>query len=227
MAAELKLVEPTQKVTLIQSRDKLLSSEPLPGEFKDRTVLVLEEQGVEVILGHRVLKQEQVELNDGNTHFKLTMSDGSEIMADHVIWAISKSVPSTTFLPATTLNDEGNVKINSKYCPNSSIHQSRADFQSQAQLSRHCPIFISPLRSRRLSGMVRHQTLRRSHGNGPHRRREHPPTASPGPNRQRTTMGRVPRGAADDCAGGGEASCAVWTGDWHDVGRGGYEDDVW
>lgn len=117
MAAELKLVEPTQKVTLIQSQDKLLSSEPLPDEFKDRTALVLQEQGVEVILGHRVLEQEEVGPNDGNTHFKLTMSDGSEIMAGHVIWAMSKSAPSTTFLPAITLNDGGYVKINSKYFP--------------------------------------------------------------------------------------------------------------
>jgi NADH dehydrogenase FAD-containing subunit len=114
MAAELKLVEPSQNVTLIQSRDKLLSSEPLPDDFKDRTALVLQEQGVKVILGHRVTKQEEVDLKDGNPHFKLTMSDGSEILAGHVIWAISKSIPSTTFLPEETLNSEGYVKINSK-----------------------------------------------------------------------------------------------------------------
>jgi thioredoxin reductase len=115
MAAELKLVEPNLAVTLVHSRDKLLSSEPLPDEFKDRSALVLQEQGVKLILGHRVMKQAKVDLDDGTSHFKLTMSDGSEMLASHVIWAISKSIPSTTFLPEHTLNEEGYVKINGRY----------------------------------------------------------------------------------------------------------------
>ena len=61
MAAELKVVEPSQKVTLIHLRDKLLSSEPLPDEFKDRTLSVLREAGVEVMLNDRVIEIEPVE----------------------------------------------------------------------------------------------------------------------------------------------------------------------
>lgn len=115
MAAELKLVDPSKKVTLIQSREKLLSSEPLPDDFKDKVAQVVKEQGVELILGHRVTKQETVELGDGNTHYKLTMSDGSEIQTGHVIWALSQSVPTTSFLPQNTLNEDGFVKIDAKY----------------------------------------------------------------------------------------------------------------
>jgi len=100
MAAELKVIEPSQKVTLIHSRDKLLSSEPLPDEFKDRTLSLLEETGVEVILNDRVMEITPVETSDGAPLYSLTLKDGSKMMTSHVIKAISHSIPSTTFLPA-------------------------------------------------------------------------------------------------------------------------------
>ena len=111
MAAELKAVEPTQKVTLIHSRNKLLSSEPLPDDFKDRTLSVLQEAGVEVILNDRVVEVAPLKTPDGAPLFDLTLKDGSKMMTSHVIWAISHSLPSTTFLPAASLDAENYVKI--------------------------------------------------------------------------------------------------------------------
>jgi thioredoxin reductase len=111
MAAELKVVEPTQKVTLIHSRDKLLSSEPLPDDFKDRTLSVLQEAGVEVILNDRVVEVAPVKTPNGAPLYDLTLKDGSNMMTSHVIWAISHCLPSTTYLPAALLDAENYVNI--------------------------------------------------------------------------------------------------------------------
>lgn len=108
MAAELKAVEPSTKVTLIHSRDRLLSSEPLPDEFKDITLTLLRSVGVEVITGKRVQSQAANETNSTST---LTLSDNSSLTASHVINAISHSVSTTTYLPQSVLDAEGYVKV--------------------------------------------------------------------------------------------------------------------
>lgn len=110
MAAELKLVEPNVKVTLIHSRDRLLSNEPLCDEMKDRALELLRESGVEVIMGQRV-KETKTELRDGVNKKEIELSDGRKLLASEVIVALSKSVPSTTFLPKSTLDEEGYVRI--------------------------------------------------------------------------------------------------------------------
>lgn len=110
MAAEIKLVLPDQKVTLIHSRDKLCSSEPLPDEFKDRCLAVLQESGVETVMGERVLETETVN-EDGTSVSILKMSSGRTIRASEVIYAISRSAPTSQYLPAAALDDEGYVKI--------------------------------------------------------------------------------------------------------------------
>lgn len=113
MAAELKLVQPSLRVTLIHSRDKLLSAEPLPDEFRDTSLAALKEHGVEVILGRgRVAGQVPITNAEGRPVEMLTLEDGSHVVASHVINAISKSVPSTTYLPSSVLDGEGLVKIN-------------------------------------------------------------------------------------------------------------------
>lgn len=115
MAAELKLVYPTLKVTLVHSREKLLSSEPLPDDFKDRALAVLREAGVETVLGRRVLETTPVNAEDGTSHFKLSLSDGSSMITGQVINAISKSVPTSSYLPKAVLDDEGYVKVQPSY----------------------------------------------------------------------------------------------------------------
>jgi len=108
MAAELKAVEPNVKVTLIHSRDRLLSSEPLPDDFKDETLSLLRSVDVEVITGKRVKSQA---VNEDNTTTTLTLSDKSSLTASCVINAISRSVPTTTYLPQVALDSEGYVKV--------------------------------------------------------------------------------------------------------------------
>lgn len=114
MAAELKLVCPDLKVTLIHSRDKLLSAEPLPDEVKDRSLELVHEAGVEVLMSHRVDKTEEF-IDNGHKAYKVYFTNGHTLVADSVIMAISRSVPSTTFLPREVLNEEGYVKIQPRY----------------------------------------------------------------------------------------------------------------
>jgi NADH dehydrogenase FAD-containing subunit len=105
MAAELKAVQSKQLVTLIHSRDHLLSSEPLPDEMKDKTASLLREGGVNVILGQRVTN-----IATGSTS-TLTLSNGAQLTAAHVISAISKQAPSSTYLPQDVLDNDGYIKI--------------------------------------------------------------------------------------------------------------------
>jgi len=118
MAAELKLIFPSQKVTLIHSRSHLLSSEPLPDEFKERTLAVLKKTGVEVILNDRVTNTTPLESADGPL-FKLTLGDGTTRVTSCVIWALSKSVPTSTYLPKSVCDEDGYVKITPTCVPSS------------------------------------------------------------------------------------------------------------
>ncbi|KAL1954141.1 hypothetical protein VTO42DRAFT_1721 [Malbranchea cinnamomea] len=128
MAAELKLAQPEQKVTLVHSRPKLVSSEPLPDEFKDKTLEALRQAGVETILDSRVTRIAPGE----NGASILTLASGRQIRAGHVIDAISRSSPTTSYLPAAALNKEGYVKINSQLnfagdVPNAHCHYAAGD----------------------------------------------------------------------------------------------------
>lgn len=107
MAAELKLVAPDTRVVLVHSRGKLLSAEPLPDECKDRAAELVLEAGVELELNKRLAGT--TELEEGLKEVAFT--DGSKMTANVVIVAISKSVPSTTFLPSEALNEEGLVMV--------------------------------------------------------------------------------------------------------------------
>jgi NADH dehydrogenase FAD-containing subunit len=115
MAAELKMTSPDFDVTLIHSRDKLLSAEPLPDEFKDKTLDLVRECGVKVILGHRVLHTTRVERENGKTTTKLKLSDGTSMTAGHVISAISSSISTSSYLPPAALDSDGLVRINDTY----------------------------------------------------------------------------------------------------------------
>ncbi|KIW64819.1 hypothetical protein PV04_09726 [Phialophora macrospora] len=135
MAAEIKLVMPEKKVTLIHSRDKLCSSEPLPGEFKAKCLAALHEAGVETILGQRVLE----DTKEDGTH-SLKFADGRIFRASEVIYAISKSTPSTSYLPEKVL-DEGYVKVTPRLgwlsdCENSQHHFALGDIVKWSGIKR-------------------------------------------------------------------------------------------
>lgn len=111
MAAELKILNPSQKVTLIHSRDRLLSSEPLPDDFAARALSILLETGVEVILGQRVIETTAVDA-DNTRVWDLTLSDGRKLTTGHVLNAVSQSVPTSTYLSKEALNEDGYIKVN-------------------------------------------------------------------------------------------------------------------
>lgn len=111
MASEIKTIEPWQKVTLVHSRDKLLSAEPLPDDFKERSLEVLKEAGVNVILGQRVTDTTAVQSDNGFISWELALSGGQQIVAGHVIMAISRSSPTSAYLSSAALDKDGYVKI--------------------------------------------------------------------------------------------------------------------
>lgn len=115
MAAELKLVQPHINVTLVHSRDKLLSSEPLPDDVKDRSLELLREADVDVLMSHRLDRTEKIKDDNGNPCIRVHFTNGHTILADQVAVAVSKSIPSTTFLSGKALDEEGYVKIQPRY----------------------------------------------------------------------------------------------------------------
>lgn len=108
MAAELKLVRPDVHVTLIHSRDRLLSNEPLPDDFKDQTLELLHEAGVKAIMGKRVQKTTEDKASGKKT---LHLSDGSSLAVSEVINAVSTPQPTTSYLPASALNHAGEISV--------------------------------------------------------------------------------------------------------------------
>ncbi|CRG90994.1 hypothetical protein PISL3812_08042 [Talaromyces islandicus] len=137
IAAELKLLMPNVKVTLIHSRSKLLSSERLPDEFKDRALQLVHEAGVETILGVRVVNMTE----NMPPSSEVLLSDGRRVKADLVINAVSKFHPTTTYLPSIALDDDGYVKINSSLqfnsnIPNAYYHHATGDIVSWSGIKR-------------------------------------------------------------------------------------------
>jgi thioredoxin reductase len=109
------MVHPHLTVTLAHSRDTLLSSEPLPDELKQRTLELLREAGVEVLMSHRLDRTEDVKDDAGNLCTKVHFANGHTMVVNHVLMAISRLVPSTRFLPPEALDENGYVKIRSEY----------------------------------------------------------------------------------------------------------------
>ena len=132
MAAEAKLCHPHTSVKLVHSRDKLLSSEPLPDEVKDLALEALRDAGVEVFLSERVTATTASIGPDGLPMQTLTLQDGSHLVASQVISAISRSVPTTSYLPKKALDSEGLVKIDSRYV--SSQHKPMPAILTTSQL---------------------------------------------------------------------------------------------
>nr|WIL77448.1 ccp10 [Clonostachys rosea] len=127
MAAELKMIKPDVKVTLVHSRAKLLSAEALSDECKDKALELVLEAGVETLLEHRLSSSNKVENPDGTSKYEIEFTNGHKMVASQVVMAISKSVPATGYLPASALNSEGYVKIEANLrlasdTPNAKFH---------------------------------------------------------------------------------------------------------
>jgi len=111
IAAKLKMLIPQLTVTLAHSRDTLLSSEPIPDSAKEKTLELLKDTGVRVLMNHRLSQVTDERTSDGDDVFRLEFNNGTQMVASKVIHAISQSVPSTEYLPASALDSNGYVKV--------------------------------------------------------------------------------------------------------------------
>jgi thioredoxin reductase len=111
IAAEVKSMTPNLVVTLIHSRDKLLSSEPLPDQFKEASLQMLRDMGIRVILERRVQDIHITKSPDGNDESTVILRGGEKVIASHVIEAISQSKPTTSYLPSDALDEDGLVRV--------------------------------------------------------------------------------------------------------------------
>ncbi|KAI1865779.1 hypothetical protein JX265_008102 [Neoarthrinium moseri] len=142
MAAELKTVQPNVKVTLAHSRAKLLSSEPLPDMVKDCALDLVRESGVDLLMEHRLVKSTPIKNAAGQDAYEVEFENGHKMLASVVVMAISKSVPSTDFLPKEALNEEGLVNIlpslqlSSKEIPNAERHFAVGDLINWSGIKR-------------------------------------------------------------------------------------------
>jgi thioredoxin reductase len=114
MAAELKLIQPHMNVTLVHSREKLLSAEPLPDEVKDKALELVRDASVNVLMSHRLETIQEVDTERQSKCYDLKFNNGHRMRASEVIMAVSKSVPTTAYLPQSALDDEGYVKVHAK-----------------------------------------------------------------------------------------------------------------
>jgi thioredoxin reductase len=108
------MMKPEIKVTLAHSRDKLLSSEGLKDDCKEKAKELLEESGVQVLLNHRLVSKKKLETGDGVTRYEVEFTNGHKMIVNDVTMAISKSEPSTSYMPKSALDEEGYIKINPK-----------------------------------------------------------------------------------------------------------------
>lgn len=113
MAAEIAVTYPWKKVILVHSRPELLSSEPLPSEYKNRVQELLS-TNVELYLGKRVIRHETFSAGAGVPSEKLTLITGEELYGGKVIFCTTKPAPNTQFLPADCFNEQGYVKVKSR-----------------------------------------------------------------------------------------------------------------
>ncbi|KAF2845540.1 FAD/NAD(P)-binding domain-containing protein [Plenodomus tracheiphilus IPT5] len=121
-SAEIKSYYPKIGVTLVHSRSEVLSSEPLPTEVKERAKILLEEEGVDLVLNNRATV---TKLTNGQS--TVTLANGSTITADFVIDSTKKGVPTTDILPEQCLNKDKEIMVNQSLMfkdtiPNSTSH---------------------------------------------------------------------------------------------------------
>lgn len=96
----------------MHSRDRLLSSEPLSGQFKVATKSAMDKLGVETVLNSRVLGSQ---VDTANKQTSLTLSNGETLTAGKVIFCTAKPTARTDWLPSTVLDKNGYVRVNSEY----------------------------------------------------------------------------------------------------------------
>lgn len=113
-AAEIAQAYPCKRVILVHSRSELLSSEPLPKDYKEKVRRLLCHANVELQLERRVVDHAAL-FNDAEQPFeRLFLSTGEFLDAEKIISCSARSSPNTQFLPMDCLSELGFVKINAE-----------------------------------------------------------------------------------------------------------------
>lgn len=113
-AAEIAQAHPCKRVILVHSRSELLSSEPLPADYKEQVRRLLCHANVELQLERRVIDHATL-FNDAEKPFeRLFLSTGEILDAGKVIFCSVRPSPNTQFFPMDCLNELGFVKINAE-----------------------------------------------------------------------------------------------------------------
>ncbi|GAB1194009.1 hypothetical protein APSETT444_003246 [Aspergillus pseudonomiae] len=111
-AAEMARAYPSKRVILVHSRQELLSSEPLPAEYKNRVKFLLQQANIDLYMGRRFIDQTRVSTDNGKCSVRVTLSSGEVIQGSTTIFCFGRETPNTEFLPLDFVNDEGFVVIN-------------------------------------------------------------------------------------------------------------------
>jgi NADH dehydrogenase FAD-containing subunit len=111
MAAKIQLEYPDSEVILIHSRDKLISAEPLPDEYKAKAFELLSITGTQIKLGQRVTSQRLVESDSGPARTEITLSSGETILCDKVIYSATQKGANTPFIPKQGCDANGCILV--------------------------------------------------------------------------------------------------------------------
>jgi cation diffusion facilitator CzcD-associated flavoprotein CzcO len=112
MAGEIKRTWPEALVTLIHSRSSLLSSEPLPLEFREKALDLLQDAGVQVKLGCRVIGTRKMTGDGHEPVWEFGLSNGEALLCDEMVDTISR-VKSESYVPSNFLNKSGELLVTS------------------------------------------------------------------------------------------------------------------
>lgn len=83
-----------------------MSSEPLPSEVKEKAKTLLEDEGVDLVLGNRANVKDLP-----NSQHEVLLANGTSLIADVVLDTTKKGSPTTDFLPAECLDVEKEIKV--------------------------------------------------------------------------------------------------------------------
>lgn len=151
---------------LLHSRQEVLSNEPLPKEFKERSLERLHELGVETMLCSRMVECKQCLRPDKvRKYAQLTLDNGHCFQADVVIYTTKKHIPNTDFLAKTWLGEQAYVLVMQRL-DQSCCRQNNTNL-AQSSVQAKFPKQQLSLRRWRCHRMVRHQKGWRSLIHGP------------------------------------------------------------
>jgi thioredoxin reductase len=111
LAAKIQLEYPNNEVILIHSRDKLISAEPLPDEYKAKAFELLSITGTQIKLGQRVTGEKIVKSSNGPTRTEVTLSNGETILCDKVIYSATQKGANTLFIPKQGRDADGCILV--------------------------------------------------------------------------------------------------------------------